>query len=321
MLDASWIHTPPEMVQAWENHSCYEGTPLAMQWRCWAYSEDWRGYLGGRWVSTFWAPPLWFYWHLLSAPVPNLRQGMNTREMFRTAPQPGAPVAWPSNLATSPGDLSLLGYLAALGPLEVIREVRRDVTLNNSYSVAMLHTTEAELVTAADLQALQAELQRTEQAASAGHVTSTVAAAAALSLAQLNPLLGVVIGIGGLVARAAVQNGAGSADLFWVRDTFGRRLPRTPAGRFVDTFWPFRIADSGGWAVARQIQSMRDQFGVPPPAPTRLDTTTAPLVLVPLVLPPTPAPAASRAGAGLFPWLAGGAAAAALAWIATRSRE
>jgi hypothetical protein len=151
--------------------------------------------------------PVEWYWQVFTAPVEGLR-----------APGDSA-------------DISLLDYLIAVGPNEMIREILRDVVdrnlqmLNkrNIQTEAALfgasRLAEAQSLGAAATSQIAADAQESRVAqASVGVATATATA--------INPIAGVIVGGVGLITLAAVNAAQRSDVTHWVyTDVFGRAMP------------------------------------------------------------------------------------------------
>jgi len=190
---------------------------------------------------VFYGPPLVWYARLLRSVIPGLRVGAKARDLFRGE--------------AAPGDLSVLEYLAALGPEEVVREVRRDVTLANNRAATALGRSPADLVGLGDRQAIDAEARDQRTASAVG----ALAQGAATSLIAVNPVLGLAAGLGVFVGRAIAS--ATSADQDdWPRDVFGVRMIVAPLAGPITPFQVFRVTDFGAAAVRAQIEQARDRY-------------------------------------------------------------
>ena len=190
--------------------------------------------------EPFILPPTRWYFDLLRAPRPGLK------------------------LRSGGADVSLVDYLAAKSPEEVIREVRRDVMVTNVLMKRAAGVqSDTDLFTRAQIEDQRREAGATTSALDEIRAdrqqASTVLGAVTQTASAINPVLGVVAGIGSLIYQlgtAAAEKAERQSDRFV--DVFGRLMP---------SFEPFEIEGSRTALVAALTA-----LGLPPGAPPDPET-------------------------------------------------
>jgi hypothetical protein len=190
--------------------------------------------------EPFVLPPTRWYFDLLRAP----RSGLKLR--------------------SGGADVSLVDYLAARSPEEIIREVRRDVMVTNVLMKRAAGVqSDTDLFTRA-----QIEDQRREAVAATSALeeiradrqqASTVLGAVTQTASAINPVLGVVAGIGSLIYQlgtASAEKAERQSDRFV--DVFGRLMP---------SFEQFEVEGS-----RTALVTALTALGLPPGAPPDPET-------------------------------------------------
>lgn len=183
----------------------------------------------------YFLPPLAWYWHLLFGQVPGLRlPGITSREQGQGL---GGVPGLEFRPQVTPDDLSLAEYLLALDPLDVVREVCRDVVMRNATMAAKKGIRDAsrvrQLIEQAGVELADAE----EESNRTFQQITTAGFSIAGTLTAINPFAGLIAGA--VTAAAAVIYKLSDTTTRRI-DVFGRLMPTYEALAYTDDETQFR---------------------------------------------------------------------------------
>jgi hypothetical protein len=282
-------------------------------------NDDWKTTWIHHWADgdptetgyhTYGLPSVKAYWDIFFAPVPGLRFNNAVKrsalpsDLYHPgwdAPAAAAARSQAQAAGTLDRDLSLAEYIAAIGPLRLIREIRTNVYLNNVHLVGRLEGRTFSGALAAQFEAEKAreEANRARIRAVAG-VVDAVASAIGEMPGPYTAAVGTIIGVAGSVGRTLALANITPATA--PRDTFGEPVVLHQSSRYAPLVFPAR-RDPGDRAPSRGPRRRRQRRERTPTSPGPAVRTIRCADGKPPCAPGRPSrrPLRARAGAPLLP--------------------